>query len=148
MKNLEHNPYLDMLNVSSNNLIDLVNIHKVIGNIRVLSLSKNNIMDLGDIGKLYSLEKLDLAFNKIPDFSQIQKLSTLPLLTHIVLRGNPIAQYPNYRTTFFSCFHPRSHEVLVFHPTIIFNPQLTDEFYFFSHDSRYFWMMYQLQPLN
>ena len=62
----------------------------MLGNIQVLNLQGNQIKNVEGIERLYSLEKLDLAKNKIATLADVSGLANLPELMQLNLRGNPI----------------------------------------------------------
>ena len=113
MKNVElkDSIHLESLDLSYN-FIKKFSVHPgEIGNIRILNLRKNSIKNLSHIGKLYSLESLDLGDNQIDNFKQVKYLSLLPLLRTLLLDGNPIAFMENYRIITLSYFAERLEEV-------------------------------------
>ena len=60
--------------------------------LRELRLAKNKLMDLpSGLSKNINLRVLDCSHNQIKTFAGVQVLAKLPKLTHLSLRGNPIA---------------------------------------------------------
>tara|TARA_B100000519_G_scaffold34485_1_gene24374 strand:- start:857 stop:2473 length:1617 start_codon:yes stop_codon:yes gene_type:complete len=60
--------------------------------LRELRLAKNKLMDLpSGLSKNINLRVLDCSHNQIKTFAAVQVLAKLPKLTHLSLRGNPIA---------------------------------------------------------
>jgi Leucine-rich repeat (LRR) protein len=63
-----------------------------LGSVRALNLSNNRLTKVYGLGRLYSLEKLDISSNKIELLSDISGIAKLPNLTEIVTNGNPVAE--------------------------------------------------------
>ena len=60
--------------------------------LRELRLAKNKLTGLpSGLGKNINLRVLDCSHNQIKTFAEVQVLAKLPKLTHLSLRGNPIA---------------------------------------------------------
>lgn len=81
------------------------------GNIRRISLSDNHIVSLNGFQKLYSLDFLDLSFNKIVDLNEVKNLAGLPNLEFFVLTGNDIASLVDYRVKVFEMFMETSGDI-------------------------------------
>ena len=94
---------LSYLNLSYNQIEVLSNVNRVIGNIKLLNLSHNKIESLHGIDHLVAIETLDLSYNRISDYFEIQSLQNLPNLIAIVLQGNPISARKKYRLRVFQC---------------------------------------------
>lgn len=72
-----------------------------------LVLRNNALTTLRGIENLKSLEGLDLSFNVISNFSEIEILAGLPSLQSLWLEGNPLCSARWYRSQVFSLFlHP------------------------------------------
>jgi hypothetical protein len=95
---------LSVLNLSHNRIRVLSNLGQSLGKVTRLNLCNNEIESLDGISFIYSLERLDVSFNYINDFTEIQYLSKLPCLEIIVLEGNPIAEHINYRLLVYKEF--------------------------------------------
>ena len=63
-----------------------------LGNVKDLNLSNNRLTKVHGLGRLYSLEKLNLGSNKIEFLSDISGIAKLPNLTEIITTGNPVAE--------------------------------------------------------
>jgi hypothetical protein len=85
------------LNLGFNRINNLSDINLRIGAISTLILSNNKIKELGALNKLFSLKILDLSFNLITAFSEVQSLKRLPELSSLSLIGNPLTFAENYR---------------------------------------------------
>jgi len=66
-------------------------------NIRSLYLDRNKIASLAGIEELTRLRALSLQENAIENLDEIIRLQSLPLLTHLDLRGCPLGNLPSYR---------------------------------------------------
>lgn len=84
------------------------------GNVKKLVLSENSIEDLSGLGKLYSLEYLDVKGNNIQTLEAVQGIGKLPCLEILLLRDNPVRKLVEYRTKVLELFGERSSEVRVF----------------------------------
>jgi len=62
----------------------------LLGNIKVLLLANNNISDVCGLDCLYSLERLDLKYNRITNLCDVSGLAKLPDLMKLELKGNPL----------------------------------------------------------
>ena len=96
------------LDISYNRVRVLSNLDRVLGNIITLNLSHNNIESLDGLGKLYSLEVLNVGFNRIDDACEAAHLCRLPCLDSVVLEGNPIAEHAAYRVHCYVQLSPRA----------------------------------------
>lgn len=91
------------LNLSANRLSsegDSLNGLSLLTSLEDLNLSGNAIVDLTIFGTAptgHLLERLNLGDNYIDDFSQLKHLAALPVLTSLLLVGNPLAGDPSYR---------------------------------------------------
>lgn len=80
-----------------------------------LVLRNNAISTLRGIENLKSLEGLDLSYNLISNFSELEILSGLPSLQSLWLEGNPLSCARWYRAHVFSFFrHPDKVSCTVF----------------------------------
>lgn len=72
-----------------------------------LVLRNNALTTLRGIENLKSVEELDLSYNVISNFSEIEILAGLPSLRSLWLEGNPLCCARWYRAQVFSFFgHP------------------------------------------
>lgn len=67
-----------------------------------LVLRNNALTSLRGIENLKSLEGLDISYNMISNFSELEILTGLPLLLSLWLEGNPICFARWYRAQVFS----------------------------------------------
>ena len=81
---------LTSLDVSNNRVRVLSNLDRVLGNVITLRLGGNRIVSLDGLGKLYSVETLDLSSNLIDDLCEVSHLARLPCLESVTLTGNPL----------------------------------------------------------
>lgn len=74
-----------------------------------LVLRNNSLTTLCGIENLKSLEGLDVSYNIISNFSELEFLGGLPSLKSLWLEGNPLCCARWYRAQVFSYFnHPES----------------------------------------
>ncbi|XP_047340407.1 serine/threonine-protein kinase 11-interacting protein-like [Impatiens glandulifera] len=73
-------------------------------NIVKLVLRNNALTTLRGIENLKSLEGLDISYNIISSFSEIEMVASLPSLEYLWLEGNPLCSTRSYREQVFSFF--------------------------------------------
>ena len=83
------------LNLWGLNLSDIL-ILSELSLLETLSLSKNQIKDISVFKTMKNLKELYLADIQIDDLNQIDNLKNCKKLEKLVLKGNPICNYPNY----------------------------------------------------
>ncbi|EFO92473.1 hypothetical protein CRE_11036 [Caenorhabditis remanei] len=103
---------LTELDLSNNTITRIESWNEKLGNVKKLILSENAIEDLTGLGKLYSLEYLDVKGNNIQTLEAVQGIGKLPCLEIILLRDNPIRKLVEYRTKVLELFGERSSEVV------------------------------------
>ena len=95
LNNMEYLTYLDvsnnkMRNVDRTSLGDLPNLQ--------IFICDNNLMkNINGFSKYESLTNLSFQNNKIQDLNCLEKLNELNKLKEIILKGNPLTRYNNYR---------------------------------------------------
>ena len=73
--------------------------------VTVLKLRSNRLRSIAGIERLLSLERLDLADNKLQDPDEIARLTGIPNLREVWVKHNPFTKtYTNYRVTIFNLF--------------------------------------------
>ncbi|XP_058195516.1 uncharacterized protein LOC131311901 isoform X3 [Rhododendron vialii] len=98
---------LKHLDLGFNHLRTIVSLSEVSCQIVKLVLRNNAISTLHGIENLKSLEGLDLSYNLISNFSELEILSGLQSLQSLWLEGNPLSCARWYRAHVFSFFrHP------------------------------------------
>ncbi|KAK4054667.1 hypothetical protein OIO90_003479 [Microbotryomycetes sp. JL221] len=80
---------LQSLNLSDNMIDTCIGVEKTLGNVETINLSHNRIENLSGLDKVWSLKRLDLRNNKINETFECSRLSRLPCLKQIWLKGNP-----------------------------------------------------------
>ncbi|KAK9211955.1 hypothetical protein WN943_001334 [Citrus x changshan-huyou] len=99
--NLKH------LDLGFNNLRSIAAFSEVSCHIVKLVLRNNALTTLRGIENLKSLEGLDISYNIISTFSELEFLASLPYLLNLWLEGNPLCCSRWYRAQVFSYFaHP------------------------------------------
>jgi Leucine-rich repeat (LRR) protein len=88
-----------------------------------LVVRNNALTTVHGIENLKSLVGLDLSYNIISIFSELEVLGTLPLLQNLWLEGNPICCARWYRAHVFSFFR---------NPENVSNPLLISNFFVLS----------------
>ena len=58
--------------------------------LRELSLAENRIQSLAGLEACTALQELDMGFNLVSDFREVERLAGLSLLGTLCLRGNPV----------------------------------------------------------
>lgn len=109
--NLTHLPKLEYLSVANNLITICDQLHTKVGNIKVLNLSQNSIVTTKGFCKLYSLENLDLGFNKITDVEELEYLGNLPCLEHLTFTGNNVCTTVDYRIKVLEQFGDRGKDI-------------------------------------
>ena len=82
---------LKFVNFSYNRIRVLSNLERVIGSVTIINLAHNEVESLDGLDRILSLEKLDLSYNKINDYAEVEVLCRLPNLEAVHLEGNPLA---------------------------------------------------------
>ncbi|CAN0277113.1 unnamed protein product, partial [Discosporangium mesarthrocarpum] len=95
---------LQDLNLGHNLIRSVSGINRVLGNLVSLNLRDNMVSDTSGLERLYSLRRLDLSFNRLSGLEQVARLSVLPCLQELGLRGNPLGarEGRRYRITTLS----------------------------------------------
>lgn len=105
--NLRKCTKLKHLDLGFNQLRTIVSLNEVYRQIVKLVLRNNALTTLRGIENLQSLEGLDLSYNILSNFSQLEILSGLLSLKSLWLEGNPLCSARWYRPQVFSFFpHP------------------------------------------
>lgn len=91
ISNLSSLPFLETLSLRENRIVDLVDCHLELGNIKVLNLSMNRIGSLDGFRKMYSLTTLNVSCNRIEAVDAVDAIAGLPCLEELILTGNPVA---------------------------------------------------------
>ncbi|CAN6478683.1 unnamed protein product [Victoria cruziana] len=95
---------LRYLDLGFNHLRTISSLTEVSCPIVKLVLRSNALTSLRGIENLKLLEGLDLSYNIISQFSEIETLGSLPFLQNLLLEGNPICHARCYRAQVFSYF--------------------------------------------
>ncbi|XP_076906469.1 uncharacterized protein LOC143562594 [Bidens hawaiensis] len=95
---------LKHLDLGFNQLRTISSFSKVSCQIVKLVLRNNALTTIRGIENLKSLEGLDLSYNIISNFSELELLSGLPSLQNLWLEGNPICSANWYRAQLYSFF--------------------------------------------
>ncbi|KAK4414183.1 Serine/threonine-protein kinase-interacting protein [Sesamum alatum] len=105
--NLRKCTKLKHVDLGFNNLRSIASFTQVSCQIVKLVLRNNALTSLHGIEKLKSLQGLDLSYNIISNFSEIEILAGLPALQNLWLEGNPLCYARWFRAQVFSLFsHP------------------------------------------
>ena len=107
VENLESLTQLCTLELSTNSLENLSDLHTKLGQISRLDLSNNKIKSLVSCSKLYSLTELNVSGNKIDDLDNVLPVSMLPNLEALNLQGNHVTTVVDYRIKVFESFGKR-----------------------------------------
>lgn len=61
-------------------------------------MSHNNVALLGGLAQFPALRNLSLGSNRVADVRELEALArACPALENLILEGNPLASWPNYR---------------------------------------------------
>ncbi|KAJ6844935.1 uncharacterized protein M6B38_288235 [Iris pallida] len=105
--NLRRCGRLRLLDLGFNHLRSISSFSEVSSRVVKLVLRNNALATLRGIENLKSVEGLDLSYNIISNFSELEILASLPSLQSLWLEGNPICCARWYRAHVFSFFsHP------------------------------------------
>lgn len=102
--NLQKCTKLRNLDLGFNHLRSISSLSEVSSRIVKLVVRNNALTTVNGIENLKSLMGLDLSYNIISIFSELEILGTLPLLQNLWLEGNPICCARWYRAHVFSFF--------------------------------------------
>jgi len=80
---------LKILSLSRNQIGKIEHLEGVSGTLEQLWLSYNNISSFSGLERLKQLRVLCIANNKVKKWDELDKLTQLPLLAEVVLKGNP-----------------------------------------------------------
>ncbi|KAK6925362.1 Leucine-rich repeat [Dillenia turbinata] len=106
--NLRKCARLKLLDLGFNQLRNIASFIEVSCQLVKLVLRNNALTTLHGIENLMSLEGLDLSYNIISNFLELEVLAGLPNLESIWLEGNPLCSARWYREQVFSYFpHPK-----------------------------------------
>ncbi|KAG6673062.1 hypothetical protein I3842_16G092300 [Carya illinoinensis] len=103
--NLRKCPKLKHLDLGFNHLRSIAYFNEVSCRIGKLVLRNNALATLHGIENLKSLEALDVSYNVISNFSELEFLGCLPSLRSLWLEGNPLCCARWYRAQVFSFFN-------------------------------------------
>uniref|UniRef100_A0ACD5TWC1 Uncharacterized protein n=1 Tax=Avena sativa TaxID=4498 RepID=A0ACD5TWC1_AVESA len=103
--NLRKCTKLRNLDLGFNHLRSVSSLSEVCSRVGKLVLRNNALTTIHGIENLKSLVGLDLSYNIISNFSELEILGSLSLLQNLWLEGNPICCARWYRPRVFSLFH-------------------------------------------
>ncbi|KAM0886331.1 hypothetical protein ACQ4PT_029796 [Festuca glaucescens] len=103
--NLRKCTKLRNLDLGFNHLRSVSSLNEVCSRVGKLVLRNNALTTIHGIENLKSLVGLDLSYNIISNFSELEILGSLSLLQNLWLEGNPICCARWYRARVFSLFH-------------------------------------------
>lgn len=106
--NLQKCTRLKFLDLGFNHISSVASLSQVVGPITKLVLRNNALVSTQGIETLHSLEALDLSYNIISNFHEVETLGFLPSLQTLWLNGNPISVSSHYREEVFSYFEDAS----------------------------------------
>lgn len=105
--------YLNHLNLSGNLIESCLNWHFELGNISILNLSFNKLKSLAGLSRIRSLKTIDLSWNQIESFDEIDEIAQLPVIENVGLNGNKIATEVDYRTRVLARFGEKCCELML-----------------------------------
>jgi hypothetical protein len=109
--NLLDLPHLRILDLSYNELCGISDLHCRLGNITTLCLSHNSLSSLSGLEKCYSIVVLDIQNNLIAKVGEISRLSSLPILEQLMVKGNAFTASPSFRQQVFSLLPHTSSQI-------------------------------------
>lgn len=110
IENLTNLPELSVLELSDNLIdadIESPELATKIGQLTRLDVANNKIKHLIGCSKLYSLQHLNAAGNKLHDLESVTVVSQLPNLESLNLQGNQVTTIVDYRLKVFESFGKR-----------------------------------------
>lgn len=113
INNLRSLHYLNHLNLSGNLIESCSNWHYELGNISILNLSFNKLKSLAGLSRIRSLRTIDLSWNQIESFDEIDEIAQLPVIENVGLNGNVIASQVDYRTRVLARFGDKCGELIL-----------------------------------
>lgn len=113
--NINFAPNLTHLCLSANKISLNDCLKEKLNNIVELNLSRNKIATLRPFSRLFTLRNLDVSYNRIAEFSEIQFLTDLPNLECLVLSGNPLSSLIDYRVKVFEYFPDKASSLTLDH---------------------------------
>jgi hypothetical protein len=102
VENLQFCYCLVQVNLSHNRIRSVQNTVETFGNLKFLNLSGNELESALGLEKLLGLERLDLSDNQLLQPIDVQHLQSLPNLTNLELRGNPLAAISKWRSQVYA----------------------------------------------
>ena len=95
LNNMEYLTYLDVSNNKMRN-VDRTSLGNL-PNLQIFICDNNLMKNINGFSKYESLTNLSFQNNKIQDLNCLEKLNELNKLKEIILKGNPLTRYNNYR---------------------------------------------------
>jgi hypothetical protein len=111
LDNLTGLPRLRRLSLVNNNIILTQDLHTVLGQITHIDLSHNNLSSLLPFKKLYSLQDLNVSWNKVSELEEVFIVCSLPCLDTINLENNTVTSLVDYRLKTLEGIGARCREV-------------------------------------
>ncbi len=103
---------LSELEISENLISETKDLHTKLGQITSIDMSFNRIHSLVGFSRLYSLQHLSLAGNRVEDFdADVRPISQLPCLESLNLQSNRVTSVVDYRLKVFESFGKRCSEL-------------------------------------
>ena len=95
-KSNNNNPKnIRILNLRGSKISD-ISILSELTSLEIISLNANQIKDISSFKKLKNIREINLKDNQINELSQIENLKNCKKLEKLVLKDNPITNFPNY----------------------------------------------------
>lgn len=103
---------LRALNLQGNMIDSVLGIYDALSSVRSLNLAENRLESLCGLERLQTLEQVDLRKNSIADSGEVGRLATLPRISHVWIRGNPVMELvPDARVACFALFALENKEI-------------------------------------
>ncbi|KAF9531578.1 hypothetical protein CPB83DRAFT_75971 [Crepidotus variabilis] len=102
------------LNLKDNLIDSVLGIYRHVGQVLSLVLSHNRLESICGLERLMALERIDLRHNLMEESSEIGRLSVLPNIRELWVKGNPFVEFEDrYRISCFEYFFKEGKDIVL-----------------------------------